>query len=317
MIGKNSKLALNRRTILKASALGSLAFMSALMAPRTKASETNAPRVEPQQVPAKEGVAELPGTRLWYWDTGGNGEAIIFLHPGTGSGLIWGYQQPVFAQAGYRVIGYSRRGHYGSDPVRGSVADDIDDLANLASYLGIDRFHAVGSAAGAGTVPRFALAYPNRVLSLTMACSLMGVQDPDYQVIETSLMPEGVSLSSEFRELSASYRAMNRAGVARWNALHNMSKAQGATSLRTSSSNNSQRAILTWQQLGRLTTPAMVLIGDADLLAPAAMMRTYFSKYMPQAEMHVIAEAGHSPYWEQPETFNRLVLDFIRRHPRA
>jgi len=27
-----------------------------------------------------------------------------------------------------------------------------------------------------------------------------------------------------------------------------------------------------------------------------------------------VAEAGHSVHWEQPEIFNRLVLDFIGRH---
>jgi hypothetical protein len=49
----------------------------------------------PAQVPAKDGVAQIPDTRLWYWDTGGQGVPIVLLHPATGSALIWGYQQPV------------------------------------------------------------------------------------------------------------------------------------------------------------------------------------------------------------------------------
>lgn len=324
MMDKRIDASIKRRTILVAAlGVGGGACMVSRKLSAEGIDESTAPRVEPQQVAAKEGVAQLPGARLWYWDTGGKGEAVIFLHPGTGSGLIWGYQQPVFAQAGYRVIGYSRRGYYGSDAQRGSVGDDIDDLANLTTYLGLDRFHLVGSAGGAGTVPRFALAYPKRVLSLTMACSLMGVQDAEYQAIENVLTPQGVNLPPEFRELSPSYRAMNHTGVARWLALNSMSKAQPTTSPPTSSTTrpsvngDSARAILTWQQLGALPAPSMVLVGDADLLAPASVMRTYFSKYMPRAELHVITECGHSPYWEQPEIFNRLVLDFIRRHPRA
>src|SRR4051794_39659078 len=70
----------------------------------------------PAQAPAKEGVITLSDTRLWYWDTGGDGQPIVLLHPATGSGLIWSYQQPAFAKAGYRVIGYSRRGYYNSAP---------------------------------------------------------------------------------------------------------------------------------------------------------------------------------------------------------
>ena len=32
------------------------------------------------RVPAKEGMAQLPGTHLGYWDTGGAGQAIVLLH---------------------------------------------------------------------------------------------------------------------------------------------------------------------------------------------------------------------------------------------
>src|SRR6202050_2473461 len=71
----------------------------------------------PAQVPAKEGLAPLTDTHLWYWDTGGDGAPVVLLHPASGSGLIWGYQQPVLAKAGYRVIAYSRRAYYGSHPL--------------------------------------------------------------------------------------------------------------------------------------------------------------------------------------------------------
>jgi pimeloyl-ACP methyl ester carboxylesterase len=39
-----------------------------------------------------------------------------------------------------------------------------------------------------------------------------------------------------------------------------------------------------------------------------------FAAHVPGCETAVIAEAGHSAYWEQPAAFNRLVLDFIGRH---
>ena len=53
--------------------------------------------------------------KLWYWDTGGPGEVVVFLHPGSGSAEFFAYQQPVFAKAGYRVISYSRRGQFRSE----------------------------------------------------------------------------------------------------------------------------------------------------------------------------------------------------------
>jgi pimeloyl-ACP methyl ester carboxylesterase len=32
---------------------------------------------------------------------------------------------------------------------------------------------------------------------------------------------------------------------------------------------------------------------------------------IPNSQVVLIPEAGHSSYWEQPEIFNRAVLDFI------
>src|SRR3954465_5340275 len=71
----------------------------------------------PAQVPAKEAWAQLADTRLFYWDTGGDGQPIVLMHPNSGSAMIWGYQQPAFAGAGYRVIAYSRRGYTNSAPI--------------------------------------------------------------------------------------------------------------------------------------------------------------------------------------------------------
>ena len=35
------------------------------------------------------------------------------------------------------------------------------------------------------------------------------------------------------------------------------------------------------------------------------------AQHMPHAEVHIVREAGHSPYWEQPEAFNRILLGFL------
>jgi pimeloyl-ACP methyl ester carboxylesterase len=41
-----------------------------------------------------------------------------------------------------------------------------------------------------------------------------------------------------------------------------------------------------------------------------------FARHIPDNETAVVAEAGHSVYWERPEIFNRTILDFIGRHSR-
>jgi pimeloyl-ACP methyl ester carboxylesterase len=39
-----------------------------------------------------------------------------------------------------------------------------------------------------------------------------------------------------------------------------------------------------------------------------------FARNIPNSELVIVPEAGHSSYWERPEIFNTAVLDFIGRH---
>jgi pimeloyl-ACP methyl ester carboxylesterase len=66
--------------------------------------------LKPLPLVAAEGYAELPGVRLWYTDTGGDGQALILLHANTGTSANWAPQNADFAAAGYRVIAFDRRG---------------------------------------------------------------------------------------------------------------------------------------------------------------------------------------------------------------
>ena len=38
------------------------------------------------------------------------------------------------------------------------------------------------------------------------------------------------------------------------------------------------------------------------------------ARHIPGSEISIITESGHSAYWEQPEMFNRALLDFLRKH---
>jgi len=262
----------------------------------------------PAQAPAKEGSAELPGTHLWYWDTGGAGAPVVFLHPATGSTLIWLYQQPVFAQAGFRVIAYSRRNHYNSDlapehnPGTGS-----EDLHNLMEFLGVEKFHAVSSAAGGSVATDYAFSHPERLLSLTVSSNNLAARNGYIAETAARIRPkEEKNLPRWFWELGPSYRAANPEGVEKWNELTRRSvTGKGA---RQNLAN-----VVTPAKLETLKVPTLLITGAADLVTPPSIMRM-IARHIPDNEIVIVAESGHSPYWEQPEYFNRTVIDFIRRH---
>jgi pimeloyl-ACP methyl ester carboxylesterase len=271
-------------------------------------AEPMAPLPIPPPVPAKEGLATLPGTRLSYWDTGGSGEAIVLLHAATGSARIWGYQQPVFARAGYRVIGYSRRGYGGSDPVpKENPGTAADDLNNLADFLGLNKFHLAGSAAGGGIAVDYALLHPERLSSLVIACAVGGVDDKDYVELAGRLRPKGFEdMPAAFRELSPAYRAANPQGTAQWAALEHDAITGNRVGQKPANT-------ITWARLAGMKVPALVIGGDADLYVPPPMLRIYAS-HIPRAELVIVPEAGHSLYWERPDVFNRALIAFFAKH---
>jgi pimeloyl-ACP methyl ester carboxylesterase len=260
----------------------------------------------PLQVRMTEGVADLGNARLWYWDTGGSGEAVVLLHPGSGSGEFYPHQQPAFAKAGYRVISYSRRGHYNSD--LGTDADVFfaaDDLLNLMKHLKVDRFHVVGNALGGYVGLDAAISHPERLLSLVLACSMMGISEPEYTKTLQSLRPKAFGdLPAELKELGPSYRAANPSGVAEWKKLHDRSVhgTRGAVRLRNK---------ITWPALADLKVPTLLVTGDADLWIPPYLLRQVGEK-IPNSEVVIVPASGHGVQWEQPEIFNDTVLDFIR-----
>lgn len=267
----------------------------------------------PAQVPATEGYADTKPVKIWYWDTGGPGEPLVFCHPWSQGSECWKYQQPVFAKAGYRVIALSARGFYKTEKgPQDDVGSSSDDLHQLIELLGIDRFHLVGCAAGGCTTISYALNHPERLYSLTLSGTILLPEEQDYKTFRSNLdaAKPGVKtgVPTDFREVGASYRAGNAEGYAQWQAKQEEAHAMSGWYL-----TQPWGAVRDFQTFSKMTVPTLLQTGDTDMSAPPSLMRL-FMRHFPNCELRVLKEAGHAVYWEQPETFNASIMDFIRRH---
>ena len=215
---------------------------------------------------------------------------VVFLHASSGNSRMWLHQEPFFTKAGYRFVAYDRKG-------KGAAADELE---LVVQQLKLQRFHLVGTAAGGIVATDYALSFPQRLLSLVIANSIVGVQDEEYLALMKRLRPSPQfdALPVEVRELGPSYRAANPEGTRRWKEL--------AGHIDTPKTRNR----ISFAALETIETRTLLLTGDADLYSPPPVLEL-FQKRIRNARSIVIPGCGHSAFWEQPEAFNRAVLDFV------
>jgi pimeloyl-ACP methyl ester carboxylesterase len=251
---------------------------------------------------------DLPGVQLWFTDTGGSGEPVVFLHAMSGTADCWEHQLPAFTAAGYRCIAYDRRrwGRSRPDPAAEQPGYATDDLQGLVDHLGLDRFHLVSTAAGGIVALDYALTHQDRLRSLVMANTIGGVQDPEYLEVQQRLRPAQIqALPIELRELGAGYRGTNPAGTRRWIEIEHASVPEGGHGPPQRWRNELRLALLE-----TLRMPTLVLAGGGDILTPPALMRLLAAR-IPDCQFATVPEVGHAGFWEQPETWNRIVLEFL------
>jgi pimeloyl-ACP methyl ester carboxylesterase len=263
-----------------------------------------------QAADAAGAYADLPGVKLWFTDTGGKGVPIVLLHANTGTSVNWAPQNAALSRAGYRVIAFDRRGWGKSvadpttGPQPGSIAGDLDALV---SYLKLDRFFLLGVAGGGFAALDYAAWHQEHLRGLIVAASTGSFSEPAMkEFIARIAIPGMDKLPGQYIELGLSYRGADPDGVARWVDIEEHARQPGAPAQPLHTPN-------TFAKIEAIQVPTLVLVADADLYAPQALMRLW-SSHIRHRDWVVIDDAGHSVAWEKPDEFNAAVMQFLRRH---
>lgn len=257
--------------------------------------------------------ANLPGVRLWFLDSGGDGEPIVFLHANTATSQVWVPQLRHFARLGFRVIAPDRRGwgqsiaEPSTGPQPGSVAEDLEALV---TFLGFHTFHLVASAGGTFSALDYAAWKPGRIRSLVAAASTGMIVDEEIAAFIARIAVPGWREPhfAVFREISPGFRGMNPEQTKEWIELESSAQQPNGDVALVRTPN-------TFEKLRQITAPVLALAAGADLLAPPAMMRIWAAQLV-DAEFEVIPEVGHALAFEDPAAFNSAVESFIRRRAR-
>jgi pimeloyl-ACP methyl ester carboxylesterase len=247
-------------------------------------------------------IAQVRDLRLYY-EIHGAGEPLILLDGALDTiESDWGQILPAFA-ARYRVVAYEHRGHGRSDNPAGRFAgygELVGDLVALLDDIGIEQAHFCGFSDGAMTLLEFALRHPARVRSLILAGAQYTNDTRTLAMLE-KMIPE---------------RIVERqpAWAARLAQLHDTHHAPGYWQ------DLVRQMLPFWQrepnysleQLASIVAPTLLIAGERDQFGhidqQVAMRRA-----IPHAELCIAPVAGHFVMNDQPELFQLVALDFLRR----
>jgi 3-oxoadipate enol-lactonase len=257
------------------------------------------------------------GHRLAYDLLGpADGPVVAFAHSLASDGGMWAEQLAPLLAGGYRVLRIDMRGHGGSEAVPGEYTLDAlaDDLAGVFEARQIARAHLVGLSVGAMVGAAFAFRYADRLASLvlcdTQAASGPGARDawsmPLAMVRQRgSVAPVATGLLRQW--LSDAYKAAqpDRYEQIRQTAL--ATSAVGFEGCVAAMSSYDHTA-----QLPSIGVPTLVVAGADDQFTKPAENRRV-AELIPGARYEEIAGAKHFPNVEQPEAFNRVLLDWLKR----
>ena len=261
------------------------------------------------------------GIRLHFEVLGRRSAPAVLMIQGLGADKHgWDMQRFPLA-LNYRVIALDNRGAGRSDKPFGhySLEQMADDAVAVLDHLGVEQAHIVGASMGGGITQLIGLRHPERVISLTLACT--ACRNHPWR---RELLRSWAATASE-RGMGAMAR-----DAARWvigpRSVRRLMPAFGwlgpLAMGRPSHAFVSQvNAILDideglGERMGEVTAPTLVVVGNQDILTPRGDSEEIADR-LPNAELVVISGAAHGLMVEHATTFNRVLFEFLGRVQKA
>jgi pimeloyl-ACP methyl ester carboxylesterase len=252
--------------------------------------------------------APVNGIDLFY-ESHGDGPAVVFLHGRGGNHLSWWQQVPHFSRR-YRCIAIDHR-EFGlstevdDGPGRKAFADDLHQLLD---YLKIDRACLVGQSMGGFTALAFALREPDRVSGLVLADTTGGIVSAD---IGSEMRKNLAALPADplARSLALDFPKRDPERTFLYSALGRLTQTI-RESLEDLLLGEDGPALAELSDWAVYKVPTLVIVGEKDVMVTPVVAHMV-AAHLKGAKLEVIQGAGHSAYFEKPKEFNAVLDGFL------
>jgi pimeloyl-ACP methyl ester carboxylesterase len=228
---------------------------------------------------------------------------VIFVH-GLATNLAFWYLAVVPRLGGdYAWTIYDLRGHgaSGVPPSGYTTADMAGDLAALLDYLEVRRAHVVGHSFGGAVALHYALLYPERVSSLTLADALIRAFQPVQHV------QDPLAEIRDFADPDAKGIPFQPFGLWKTSA---QSGRRWFDLIRTTTVLDDICALegLTADRIGRLSPPLLAMFGEYSHCLPSCWG---LRAQVPSAQIVIVPGVGHFHPLRRPRYFAEQLQRFI------
>lgn len=258
--------------------------------------------------------AEVNGQRLYY-EVHGAGDPLMLIG-GIGSDhLTWALQLPGWSQR-FKTVVFDNRDAGQSSQAAGTyhVSHMALDALALATLLELESFHLLGGSLGGAIAQEMALSSPDRIRTLTLCMTWAGSgpwgverarltvaqarRTPREELLDTLML---MTLSEEFYERPDAVAYLRRMTV---DQAHPQSTEGFIRQIDAGGRHETRR------RLPSLQMPVHVIGAERDMLVPVWKSRE-IAELIPGAKLTLLEGASHGIAIEDPERFNRTVLDFL------
>jgi len=261
----------------------------------------------------QENILERKGCHIHYWEGGPEGRPlVVFTHGAAVDHRSFNAQVPVVARD-YRVLNWDVRGHGRSQPALEpfSVPEAVDDLLAILDRLGAQKATFVGHSNGAYISQELAFRQPERVQAIVIAdatCITWPRSAFDRWILRSSAAIMGPMPFEMLKKGGLPYLS-NRQAVRdyAYEAFSMLTKPQFIAIW------NGVITCLHDEPNYKITQPMLLVHGDKDQTGDIKQIAPKWAAASPNCEYHVIPNALHMAPMDNPEFFNKVLMDFLAK----
>ena len=253
----------------------------------------------------------LDGYEVHYYE-GGTGPNLVMLHGMADDRNTFVATAAAFTDR-YHVILPDLMGHgsNAADPNRAySIAGQKAFVASFVDALGLDHFGLVGNSMGGHISAAYTLAHPQKIDKLILV-------DAPGLVVDDTVVYGGfgapLQSAADFDAVMARvlYNPPSLPAPIKQHLIKTTNARMDFINGLANSVRNGADYDLT-DRIAQIAAPTLILWGKEDVVVPFAVAEAYVAR-IPNAELVVLPEAGHSPQMEAPDRVAAAIDAFLAK----